>query len=196
MAHAVETRRHWPANPSWFLAGAGSGVLVTLILAGAVFGIRSERGPDVADTRSTGVILERLERALEQGDARAAQRAWHDAHVSALRADWQTRVAVGEAALRLRDAGQDPQAASARARQSYLAALFVARAERSREGAVRVAEAFAALGDEEPAAQSLRVADAISGPADADLEARQEALRARLSRVPALTTGAPEPARP
>ena len=196
MAHAVETRRHWPAVPLWLLAVLGCGALVTLILAEAGFRIRIERGPDAAETRSTGVILERLERALEQGDARAAQRAWHEAHVSALRAGWQTRVAVGEAALRLRDTGQDPQAASARARQSYLAALFVARAERSREGAVRVAEAFAALGDEEPAAQSLRVADAISAPADADLEARRETLRARLSRAPTLTTGASEPARP
>ena len=146
--------------------------------------------------RTTDVALERLERALERGDGRAAERAWHDAHVSALRGDWRARVAVGDAALRLGDAGPDQQTAPARARQSYLAALFVARAERSWEGVIRVAEAFAALGDEEPAVQSLRVADTLDPPADAAPRGRREALRARLSRAPALTTGSPETARP
>ena len=59
-----------------------------------------------------------------------------------------------------------------------------------------MAEAFLVLGDEEPAVQSLRVADALGPPADATLRERREALRARLSRAPALTTGSPEIVRP
>jgi hypothetical protein len=125
-----------------------------------------------------------------------AERAWHNAYVLALRGDWRTRVAVGDAALRLGDATPGPQTALARARRSYLAALFVARAERSPEGAIQVAEAFAALGDQEPAAQSLRVADALGAPADAALRVRRQALRERLSRGPAITSGLPETDRP
>jgi hypothetical protein len=196
MAYVVETRRHWPPVLPWLLAGLGCGLLVVLIIAAAGPGVRIDPERDGGGTRTTAVALERLERALERGDGRGAARAWHDAHVSALQGDWRARVAVGDAALRLGDVGPDAETARARARQSYLAALVVARTERSGEGVVRVAEAFAALGDEEPAAQSLRVADALSPPADAALRDRREALRARLSRTPSETTGAPETARP
>jgi hypothetical protein len=196
MAHVVETRRHWPPVPAWLLAGLGCGLLVALIVAGAGPGVRIDPEQDGVGTRTTNVALERLERALARGDDRAAARAWHDAHVSALRGDWRARVAVGDAALRLGDTGPDAQPAQARARQSYLAALLVARAEGSWEGVVRVAEAFAALGDEEPAVESLRVADALAPPADAALRGRRDALRARLSRAPALTTESPETVRP
>ena len=194
MAHVVENRRHWPVPP-WLLVGLGSGLLVALIVAGAGLGVRIDPEQDGVGTRATDLALERLERAIERGDGQTAARAWHDAHVSALREGWQARMAVGETALRLGDARRDQQTAPARARQHYLAALFVARAERSWEGVIRVAEAFLVLGDEEPAVQSLRVADALGPPADATLRGRREALRARL-RVPALTTGSPEIVRP
>jgi hypothetical protein len=104
-------------------------------------------------------------------------------------------VAVGDAALRLGNTGPGQETAPARARQNYLAALFVAKAESSVEGALRVAEAFAALGDEEPALQSLRVSDALGSPADAALQGRRQALRERLSRG-SITTGFPEAAGP
>jgi hypothetical protein len=196
MTHVVENRRHWPLAPPWLLAGAGCGLLAALIVAWAGPAVRIESGQDAVGPRTTDVALERLERARERGDGRAAERAWHDAYVSALRGDWRARVAIGEAALRLGNAGPDQQTAPARARQSYLAALFVARAERSWEGVIRVAEAFAALGDEEPVVQSLRVADELGPPADAPRRGRREALRARLSRAPALTIGSPGTARP
>ena len=170
MAHVVESRRHWPPAPPRLLAGLGCGLLAAVIVAGAGPGVLIDRQQDGVGTRTTDVALERLERALERGDGRAAARAWHDAHVSALRGDWRARVAVGDAALRLRDAGADEQTALARARQDYLAALFVARAARSGEGVIRVAEAFAALGDGELALQSLRVAEALDPPADAARE--------------------------
>ncbi len=196
MAHVVENRRHWLPAPASLLAGLGCGLLVALIVAGAGPGVRIDPEQDGVGTRTTDLALERLERALERGDGRAAGRAWHDAHVSALRGDWRARVAVGDAALRLGDAGLDQQTAAARARHSYLAALFVARAERSWEGVIRVAEAFAALGDAEPAAQSLRIADALDPPTDAALRNRRWVLRARLSRAPVLTTDSPETVRP
>jgi hypothetical protein len=195
MTHAVDNRRHWPPAPPWLLAGAGCGLLAALIVAGVGPGVRIDVGQDGVGARTTDVALERLERALERGDGRAAERAWHDAHVSALRGGWRTRVAVGDAALRLGDAGPDRETAPARARLSYLAALFVAKGERSLEGAIRVAEAFLALGDDELAVQSLRVADALGPPADAALQGRRQALRERLSRG-SLTTGFPEAAGP
>jgi hypothetical protein len=189
MAHVVENRRHWaPASP-WLLAGAGCGLLAALMLAGARPPVRSDDGQDVVGGRTTDVALARLEHALERGDGRSAERAWQDAYVSALRGGWQTRVAVGDAALRLGGTGLVWQTAQARARQNYLAALFVAQGQRSVEGAIWVAEAFLALGDHEPAMQSLRVADALGPPDDAALRDRLEAVRERLSRVPALTTG-------
>jgi hypothetical protein len=196
MAHVVENGRHWPATLPWLLAGTGCALLVALIVAGESGGIRGDRGQDIWGTHPTGVILERLERALERDDGRAAERAWHDAHVSALRGDWRAQVAVGDAALRLGDADPDRQTAPARARQSYLAALFVARTERSSEGVIGVAEAFAALGDEETAVQSLRVADELGPPADATLRGRREALRAGLAQASAPTRGFRETVRP
>ena len=77
--------------PPWLLAGLGCGLLVALIVAGAGPGVRIDREQDGIGTRTTDLALERLERALERGDGRAAERAWHDAHVSALRGDWRAR---------------------------------------------------------------------------------------------------------
>ena len=196
MGHVVENRRHWPLAHAWLLASVGCGLLAALIVAGVRPPVWIDDAWDAVGARTTEMSLERLERALERGDGRTAERAWHDAHVSARRRGWRMHVAVGDAALRLGDAGPGRETAPIRARQSYLAALFVAQAERSSEGAFRVAEAFLALGDEEPAEQSLRVADALGPPADPALRARRQALRERLSRTPAQTTGPPETAGP
>ena len=197
MAHVVENRGHWPSVPGWLLAGLGCGLLLALIVARAGPGVRIDSERDGTGTLATDLALERLERALARADGRAATLAWHAAHVSALRGDWRARVAVGDAALRLGAANPaERTAAPARARQEYLAALFVARDERSWEGVIRVAEAFAALGDREAATQSLRIADALDPPADAALRNRRWALRARLSRASPLTTGSPETVRP
>ncbi len=83
MEHVVESRWHWSSvallASGWRQAGS---LLVALIVA-AAGPENPDRGPrpgrgGPGDGRST---LERLERALERGDGRAAERAWHDAHV-------------------------------------------------------------------------------------------------------------------
>jgi hypothetical protein len=108
------------------------------------------------DDVSWASLLTAFDEALARGDANAALRTWSEAHSAALRArHWEGLLAVGEARLRVDQAGPE-KATVAKTREAYLAALFRARQEGSLEGVIRVAEAFDALGD-------VEVANAIRG---------------------------------
>ncbi len=103
-----------------------------------------------------------LDAALAHGNISAAEWAWYRAHGEALSSrGWEGMLAVGQAALRIGAGAGGPQAAAAKARPLYLAALFRARSQRSVEGVFQVGEAFAALGDQEVVAQCLAVADRL-----------------------------------
>ena len=107
--------------------------------------------------------LEAVDRALRIGNVSAAEAAWHDAHGAALRGGrWEDLIAVGDAYLRIGEAAHQRTMALPRARQAYLAGLFRARRDGTVTGALRAAEAFAALGDREVAEQSLHVAAALA----------------------------------
>jgi hypothetical protein len=69
--------------------------------------------------------------------------------------------AVGDAALRVADAAGQRSAGASRARDLYMAALIRARAERSAEGVLLLADAFDALGDREVAEQCLIIAEGL-----------------------------------
>jgi len=104
-----------------------------------------------------------VDEALAARDVAAASHALQQAHVAALSSrHWEGLVAVGDAALRLGAATRDHGPARSQARQAYLTALFRARAARSLDGALRVTEAFAALGDANAAEQSLKIAHDIA----------------------------------
>lgn len=100
--------------------------------------------------------LERLDTALEAGKRADAVRAWNDAWGAALATrDWEPMLAVGDAALRLGEATGSMTVGRSDARRAYMAALTRARAVGARDGMLRCAEAFAALGDA-PVAESAR----------------------------------------
>jgi hypothetical protein len=103
--------------------------------------------------------LERVELALEANQPSAAVRAWNGARAAALGArDWESMVAVGDAALHVGEATGAVGAGHAHARRAYMAALRRAEAVGSRDGLIRCAEAFAGLGDDDAADSVRRIA--------------------------------------
>jgi hypothetical protein len=121
--------------------------------------------------------------ALAAGDLNAAVRAWHAVHGAALASGtWEAMIEAGDAALRLGRVDGARTPSEARARQAYLVALFRARAERSIEGVLRAAEAFAQLGDDEVVAQGITIARRLAAQApDGARGARLEEVEARLA---------------
>jgi hypothetical protein len=116
---------------------------------------------------SWAAYLEMADAALGQRDLASADRAWREAHASAVRTRaWRPLVEVGDAAIRLGavDASHGPYVA--RARDLYLAALNRARAERSVDGVLQVAEAFHAIGDHRVVEQCLLVAERLGAGAE------------------------------
>lgn len=118
--------------------------------------------------------LEKVEEAMSRRDLGEAANQWRHAYASALRSrHWEGLVAVADAYRSLGRAGGFTKVADAKARQAYLAALFRARQEGSVDGVLRVAEAFADLGDREVVDRCVDVARATAARAhDARGEAR------------------------
>ena len=71
-------------------------------------------------------------------------------------------LAAGDAALRIGKVARLRKHYEAKARETYLSALFRARAQRSVEGVLRVAEAFSMLGDREVVDQCLVIAGRVA----------------------------------
>jgi hypothetical protein len=109
--------------------------------------------------------LEAIDAALARGDVGAARKMWLEARGAALRSRrWEALVEVGDTVLKIGAAGASRLNAESTARETYLAALFMAHQQGSREGVLRAAEAFDALGDAEVAGQALEMAEALAGP--------------------------------
>ncbi len=103
--------------------------------------------------------LAKVDEAVGKSDVPVAVLRWRDAYAAALRSrHWEGLVAVGDVYRRLGDLGGFREAAEAKARTIYLAALFRARQEASLDGVLRAAEAFAELGDAPVVAQCLKLA--------------------------------------
>ena len=168
------------AKPRWLHA---------LVLAAAVViglpGI-SDAGPQGATRIGEApwfVHLRVVEAALVRGDLGGAERAWQEAYLAALGSwRWDGMLEVAHAYLRIGQAAGRQQASAARARNLYLAALFRAREQRSLDGVLRTAEAFARLGDRAAIEQCLRVAEALAAEAgDRDAPARVRAVAIQLA---------------
>jgi hypothetical protein len=146
--------KEWPI--AWYgpLVLLGAGLLALLTAAVAGMEVFTADAPRAVAPRLWTTPLVRVEQALEKGDTAAALSWWREAQAVALRSgQWEGMVDIGDAAQRL--APDD----TGIARQAYLAALFRARQQRSLDGILRVAIAFADLGDREAAAHALRLAE-------------------------------------
>jgi hypothetical protein len=168
------------AEPRWFHA---------LVLAAAVvigLAATSDAGPQGA-TRIGEVPwlahLRVVEAALVRGDLGDAERAWQEAYLAALGSwRWDGMLEVAHAYLRIGQAAGRQQASAARARNLYLAALLRAREQRSLDGVLRTAEAFARLGDRDMVQQCLRMAETLASETrDPHAPARIRAFTIRLA---------------
>lgn len=109
-----------------------------------------------------------VDEALAAGDVAGALKAWQPAHGAALRdRRWEGLVEVGDARLRIERASGVERNGKEQARVVYLMALFRARDERSAPGLLRVAAAFARLGDREVAERAVQLANALDKPSPA-----------------------------
>jgi hypothetical protein len=137
-------------------------------------------GPDAIADAPWAISLRRVESALTQKNVSAAERAWHEAYVAALRSRsrWDGLVAVGDAYLRIGEVANGRKAAEARTRELYSDALFRARALGSLEGVLRTAQAFADLGDREAVERCLHIAELLAArEANPQSQARMSLLR-------------------
>jgi hypothetical protein len=120
-----------------------------------------------------------VDQALQEGSISAAVRAWHDAYGAALGSGgWEGMIAVGDAVIGIGTASGLPNGPHAKAREAYLTALTRARRDRSVDGVLRTAEAFAALGDRAVVLQCLRAAEDL-GANDAAASHRVREFRNR-----------------
>src|SRR5262245_33952763 len=167
-------------------------VVVASVLLALPYAYREEVPPrpeitaaEKAPSSLTGVAPvadpgEVIDRALSEGQMKAARAAWRDAYRGALKQrEWEVMVSLGDVALRRDATGQ--RIGEAQARQAYLAALFRARAEGSLSGVLRATEAFATLGDGDVVDEGLRIAEFTARRSEEpDARQRVAALRARL----------------
>jgi len=116
------------------------------------------RGRDHTFERQWEMTLEAIDEALLLGDTAEAAARWREAYGMAIRSGgWSQLVDVGDAALRIGDAPALQPSAAGAARQSYLTALYRARAQRSADGIGQVGEAFFMLGDRDVAERCSRL---------------------------------------
>ena len=126
--------------------------------------------------------IDAVDAALARRDVGAAERAWSDAHAVAARSGgWAPMVHLGDAALRIGAVDGVRAPYVVRARRLYMDALVRARASRSIEGVVRVAEAFEKLGDRAVVEQCLIIAEQLGATTNTDAMSQ---LRALVERVP------------
>jgi hypothetical protein len=169
------------ARPGWWLRSfvLGPAIVVGLVVAlgaGATDAAQTAEVPWLAHLRA-------VEAALVRMDLGAAERAWQDAYLAALGSwRWDGMLEVAGAYLRIGQAAGRQQSSAARARNLYLAALFRAREQRSLDGVLRTAEAFARLGDRDMVQQCLRMAETLASETrDPHAPARIRAFTIRLA---------------
>jgi hypothetical protein len=157
-------------------------LVVTLGLVAALDLATKPPPPDTLPPVGWSDARDRVEWALATGRLEDARRAWQIAHAAALATHgWSAMLEVGDLALRLAAAGAPRGAAEADARESYVIALLRARRDNVLEGALRAADAFAAIDDAEGVEQALHVADRLAsrgGTAERD-SYRETAARLR-----------------
>ena len=131
------------------------------------------------------IALDAMDHALAAGDISSAEMAWRNAKSLAIRSrQWQALLAAGDGSLRIGERLPVKRPYRARAAEAWRAALFLARAQHSVDGVLRVAEGFGRLGDVEGLTQVLQIADGLDA-ADPSGEARRHVLEVRDRLMPA-----------
>lgn len=154
--------RRWNLWP-WPLVMAAVSMLALMALAVAVTDAVAGHAVAAKPQVDWKAQLTKVDEALGKNEVALAVLRWPEAYAAALRSrHWEGLVAVGNAYRRLGDLGGFREAAEAKARKIYLAALFRARQEASLDGVLRVAEAFAELGDIEAVEHCLMVARSLA----------------------------------
>ena len=158
-------------------------VLASALVSRAVSAPRALQLPTVhGEAAPWARHLATVDSALEQGDVPAALQAWQQAYSEALRSRrWEGYADVSDAYLRIGRIADVPGSAVPRARELYLTALFRARDAGSLDGVLRVAVAFAALGDHEVTSEVLRMARQLAPRPDPAPRARLTKLEGGLS---------------
>ena len=104
-----------------------------------------------------------VDEALGRSDLSRAIYEWREAYGAALRSRRsEPLIAVADRAVRLAELGGDSGYFLTEAKHLYVNAAFRARAERSRDTILGIAEVFDKLGDTERAGQVRRIAGSVS----------------------------------
>jgi len=152
-------RARWTVVSAGIVAVLGVIVIVTGGVPGVAVSRSARGGLDGEEWKSH---VWSVDRAIDEDDVAQAARAWREAYGAALGSRrWQAMLEVGLASLRIGRATGTLEGHRDKARQCYLTALFRARHQKSAEGASRVADAFAELGDVEVASRATRVAETL-----------------------------------
>jgi tetratricopeptide (TPR) repeat protein len=156
-------------------------LLVILVVGGVLFlGARVvERNPTSPATGDSQPIwktaIEKVEKELAAGNVTAALQEWRDAYRAATKAGGsEAFIEAGDAYRRIGEIAGKSESFGPQAREIYLIALSRARREECVECLLRIAEAFAALGDREQLRLSLRLAELFARQdpeAEADVRA-------------------------
>ena len=105
--------------------------------------------------------ISQIDAAIRERDVTRAMLEWRKAYGTALRSrEWSALADMGDAGTRIEASAGAAGKYRAEARQAYVEALYRARVAHSREGMLRAASGFAALGDAEAAELARRMAGA------------------------------------
>jgi hypothetical protein len=158
-------------------------ILIALAMALIALAIAEVTATDMSHTTPWTSYIQSAAEALAKQNLMTAERAWNEGYVAALKSrQWQGLVEIGHAALRIGKMNGTEKASVAKARTSYLIALFLARHEGSVEGVLGVADAFDALGDREVTDQCARIAERLAAQSrDANARNQVRAFQERLA---------------
>lgn len=156
-----------------------AGSTIDSLNRGAIMGLPGTSGPEHAGESPWAVPLRAAFEALAQRDLGAAVRAWDDAHLAALGSSrWEGLLEVGDAYLRIGQTLGSRWASEPTARKAYSAALSRACQRPSFDGVLRIAHAFADLGDRQAVDECVSLAQLL-----ADDDGARERVQAFLGRV-------------
>jgi hypothetical protein len=154
----------WSSHSYWSsLLLAIASMLVLMLMGVMIVDALADHAPEPGSQTSWKGHLQNVDEALTRNDFVSAEVLWSKAYAAALKSrHWEGMVAVGDAYRRLGARAGFHQAAAAKARETYLAALFRARSEGSLEGVLQAARGFAELGDEAVVEQCLHFARKVA----------------------------------
>ncbi len=178
LAPGSRSTRPFPGPGNW--SGLVVSLLVSLVVGAVLLlgaGLEQDPiGPVIGGSQAFWkTAIGKTDEALSTGNVTAALQEWRDAYRSAMKAGgWEAFIEVGDAYRRIGEVARQSESFNPKAREIYMIALSQARRLECVECLLRVAEAFAALGDGEHLMLSTRLADRLAAQdpeAEADVRA-------------------------